>query len=876
MTQSSTLTFPERRIVQALLEGNHVPENVMTDAIARHAETGGRFVEVLLRNNIIGEKRLADVIAAVSGAKVVDLMNMAPPQDAIDALPAEVAKNLMVMPLGLSGDTLSVAMLNTADNLAIEAVEDEIDLNLEVEVYQGIYSQILWRVATHYPSLGIEPVLPGQMNSHQERLGDYLVRTGKISTRQLEEALVWQSRTERPLGAVLVSEGIISEHDLYQALSEQQGMPFMPDLSTVRPSDDVLSAIPRADALRLGVVPLQAVGNTYEVAVHDPRHFAEIRSVFGEQVRMIISTPLQVDDAVRRLYPLDGKGGPAINMAELQGKNIEDVVLQMGFANQQEIDAARTSGKSLEDTLVQSGKLSPEMLAQSLAAQMGYEFIDPNKSPPDNSVALLIPEHMARQYSVVPVRLQGEALVVAMKDPRNVFALDDLQLIVGRQIIPAVMVEKDIIRLIEKYFGGKDMAVLSQRLLEESRERQKLQEATGAGGEVDDSMDDNAVVRMVENIIREAVMQEVSDIHIEPTETELAVRFRIDGSLRKQNSLPKGSAQALLARIKIMGGLDIAERRQPQDGRVRFRKGAIDIDLRLSTLPTVYGEKAVMRLLQKAENIPEVEQLGFSEHNYRRYLEVIDRPNGIFLVTGPTGSGKSFTSFSTLKRIAKPTKNTTTIEDPVEYEIPGIVQSQVNNAAGMTFAKALRAFLRQDPDIIFVGEIRDSETATIATEAALTGHLVLATLHTNDAAGAIVRLEEMGVELFNIGAAVVGVLAQRLVRRVCKDCAQPTQADPEVLRRLGVTEAEIAGATLMKGAGCPRCAGTGYKGRTGIHELMVIDDNVRRAINSGKTAADIKDVAIEQGEMWTLRKDGIYKAMQGITTLEEVLAITAN
>ena len=242
------------------------------------------------------------------------------------------------------------------------------------------------------------------------------------------------------------------------------------------------------------------------------------------------------------------------------------------------------------------------------------------------------------------------------------------------------------------------MAELNQRLLEESRERQRLQESTA---EVDTAMDDNAIVRTVEGLIREAVLQEVSNIHIEPTESEVLVRYRIDGALRKHASLPKGAAQAILARIKIMGGLDIAERRVPQDGRVRFRKGSIDIDLRLSTLPTVYGEKAVMRLLQKAENIPEVEQLGFSEHNFRRYLEVIDRPNGIFLVTGPTGSGKSFTSFSTLKRIAKPEKNTTTIEDPVEYEIPGIMQSQVNNAAGMTFARALRAFLRQDPCLLY-------------------------------------------------------------------------------------------------------------------------------------------------------------------------------
>ncbi len=509
------------------------------------------------------------------------------------------------------------------------------------------------------------------------------------------------------------------------------------------------------------------------------------------------------------------------------------------------------------------------MLARSLAAQLGYEFLDPIQNPPDPKVALMIPESTARRYVVVPVRLQGNSLVVAMKDPRNVFALDDLKLITGKDILPAVMAEKDIIRLIERYFGEKGFEKLNKELAERNKTQQSQ--------EVDLSVaDESAIVQVVDSIIREAALQDASDIHIETTDDGVKVRYRIDGALRDQNSFPKGAAQQIMARLKIMGHLDIAERRIPQDGRIRFKKGSIDLDLRLSTLPTVYGEKAVMRLLQKASNIPELEQLGFSEYNYARYTEIIERPNGIFLVTGPTGSGKSFTCFSTLKRIAKPEKNTTTIEDPIEYEVPGIVQSQVNNTTGMTFARALRAFLRQDPDIIFVGEIRDTETARIAVEAALTGHMVLATLHTNDAPGAVTRLEEMGVENFNISASVMGVLAQRLVRRVCSECKQPTNADPEVLRRLGIGEREIRGANLVRGAGCPRCGGTGYKGRMGIHELMVIDDSLRRAIGAGRPAAEIRDIALNESGLRSLRQDGIEKALQGLTTLEEVLAATAN
>lgn len=880
----TTLSIADRKLGSILLDGGLISDDDLQRMLVRHAEVGGRLADVVISSGVVGEKRLMQAIEGALNIPTVDLLNTEPQPEALATLPAQIAQNAGVLPFALEGDLLKVAMLDPLSTLTVEVLEDETDL--DIEPYQAVRAEIQWRMAQYYPELGLEVKRPDQAQGGQERLGEFLVRRGLVTQGDLDASLRFKERTGEPLGQVLVSQGLLSEEQLYRALAEQHNLEYLPDLSSYTVTESVLDALSRSDAVRYSALPISRLDDgSYEIVTSDPQSFAQIQERIGQPVRFLISLPVQVERAIERFYPAPAPTKVKDEMQSLyaqsggQTKSLSDVIMEMGFADSADIQEAmqqqKQGGARLEDTLVQSGKLSPEMLAQSLAAQLGYEFIDPAKTPPDSGVSMMVPEATARRYTVVPVRLEGESLVVAMKDPRNVFALDDLKMITGREIVPAVMVEKEITRLIEKYFGSKDMAELNQRLLEESRERQKLQEAAG-GAEMDTALDDNAVVRTVENVIREAVLQEVSDIHIEPTETELLVRYRIDGALRKHMSLPKGSAQALLARIKIMGGLDIAERRVPQDGRVRFRKGMIDIDLRLSTLPTVYGEKAVMRLLQKAENIPEVEQLGFSEHNYRRYLEVIDKPNGIFLVTGPTGSGKSFTSFSTLKRIAKPEKNTTTIEDPVEYEIPGIMQSQVNNAAGMTFAKALRAFLRQDPDIIFVGEIRDGETAKIATEAALTGHLVLATLHTNDAAGAIVRLEEMGVELFNIGAAVIGVLAQRLVRRVCKDCAQPTTADPEVLRRLGMSEEDIQGANLMKGAGCPRCGGTGYKGRTGIHELMVIDDTIRRAINGGKTATDIKDIAIDEGEMWTLRKDGIHKALQGITTLEEVLAVTSN
>ncbi|MCD0176650.1 Flp pilus assembly complex ATPase component TadA [Deinococcus sp. 14RED07] len=889
------LSIGDRRLGAILLEQGYVNDTDLQKALVRHAEVGGRLAEILIDSGLVGEKRIARAIEEALGIPLVNLLVVTPEPQALAAVRSQTALSVQAFPFAVDGGTLRVAIVDPLSSLSIEALEDDSGLN--IEPYQALRDQIMWAIATNYPDLNLQAELPADAegNSGGGMMGQRLISRGLITDAQLQIALDAQQQTGEPLGSTLIAQKAITEDQLYEILAEQVGAVYLRNPRDFQPSEDVLGSMLRADALRLNAVPVDETDSGVTVVASDPRKREDIEALVGRPVQLILAKPRDVELLIERFYPQRGRLGEqmvqqgtlsraqlreALQVQAREGrvKPLGEVIVELGFAGADEIDNAlqkqNAGGGRLEDTLVQSGKLSPEMLARSLAAQLGYEFLDPVQNPPDSKVALLIPESTARRYGVVPVRLQGESLVIAMKDPRNVFALDDLKLITGREVIPAVMAEKDIIRLIERYFGSKDMADLNQRLVQESNKRDKdnkRQEDT----DVSAGLDDNAVVRVVDNIIREAALQEASDIHIEPTETALRVRYRVDGILREQNELPKGSSQSILARIKIMGHLDISERRVPQDGRVRFKKGSIDLDLRLSTLPTVYGEKAVMRLLQKASNIPEVEQLGFSEHNYQRYLDTIHKPNGIFLVTGPTGSGKSFTSFSTLKRIAVPEKNTTTIEDPVEYEIPGIIQSQVNNTAGMTFARALRAFLRQDPDIIFVGEIRDTETAKIAVEAALTGHLVLATLHTNDAPGAIVRLEEMGVEHFNIGAAVVGVVAQRLVRKVCPDCKAPTNADPDVLRRLGITERDLRGAQLMRGAGCNRCGGTGYKGRMGIHELMVIDEPLRVAIGSGKNATEIAEVAMTQSGMKTLRQDGIEKALSGITTLEEVLAVTS-
>jgi len=881
----SVLTIGDKRLGAALIELGHLKDEDLQRALERHREIGGSLAEVIVDMGLLSEQRMAQLIEEAFGIPLVNLHEMEIDPEVKAKLPAERAKELEAIPFAIDGETLRVAFTNPLDTLRVDEVEDI--TNMFVEPYQVLRPSFEYALAVNYPELGIEPPPPPKLvPEHELNLGELLLQKGWISKEDLEEALAEQEKSGKLLGKLLVNKGLLEEKQLYQALAEQEGVEFVEDTSKLQPSTDATSLFLRSDALRYHAIPLRFDGDEVEVVASDMRHRQAVEQIIGRPTRFVLTTPTAWEELFNRAYPGHGRLGEslvqegkldreslreALKVQERMGRArpLGEVLVELGYVSPEDVEEAlkkqRAGGGRLEDTLVQSGKINPEMLAQSLAIQLGYEYIDPLEDPPDPSVLSMVSENTVRRYVVFPHHLEGDSLVVLMKDPRNIWAIDDLRVFTKHDIIPAVATEEAIIKLIERHYGGSgDLDELTREL---SKQQRTVEE------EETTDLSDNAVVRLVNTIIRDAYLQEASDIHIEPREHDVIVRIRVDGSLREYKRLPKSAGPAIASRVKIMGHLDIAERRLPQDGRVRFKDRSIDVDLRLSTLPTVYGEKSVMRLLRKAADIPEIEGLGFAPDVFDRFQEVISRPYGIFLITGPTGSGKSFTSFSILKRVATPDKNTTTIEDPVEYEIPGINQTQVNTQAGLTFARALRAFLRQDPDIIMVGEIRDSETAQIATEAALTGHLVIATLHTNDAAGAITRLDEMGVELFNISASLIGVLAQRLVRRVCDHCKVEVEPDPSVLRRLGLSEDDLKGKTLYRGVGCERCNGTGYKGRYAIHELMVVDDDIRKAIVEGKSATEIKELARKKG-MKTLREDGIYKAMQGITTLEEVMART--
>ncbi|MGC8877320.1 type IV pilus assembly ATPase PilB [Thermus sp.] len=887
----SVLTIGDKRLGAILLDSGLLTDEELQMALERHREVGGSLAEVLVDMGLLSERRIAQAIEDHFGIPLVELHQVEIPPKVKALLPAEKAKELQAIPFALDekAGVVRVAFVNPLDTLALEEVEDL--TGLVVEPYQTTKSAFLYALAKNYPELGL-PVPPPPSGPSQEelKLGEILVNKGLLSREALEEALVEQERTGNLLGRILVRKGV-PEEAIYRALAEQKGLEFLPSTEGLKPDPAATALLLRSDALRYSAVPIGFREGKVEVVLADPRHKEAVEELLGRPARFYLTLPQAWEALFYQTYPEKDRLGEVLvqegrlsrehlrEALEVQkrlpkAKPLGEILVELGLARPEDVEEAlkrqRQGGGRLEDTLVQSGKLKPEALAQAVAAQLGYPYINPEENPPDPGAALLLPEDLCRRYGVFPHRLEGNRLVLLMKDPRNILALDDVRLALkrrglGYEVVPAVATEAAITKLIERFYGKEELGELIKEFAKSQREQKE--EAVGP------ELDESAAQRFVKQVIREAYLRDASDIHIEPRQSDVLVRLRVDGTLRQYTTMPKGALNAIISVIKIMGDLDIAERRLPQDGRVRFREGAIDLDLRLSTLPTVYGEKVVMRLLKKASDIPEIEQLGFAPGVFERFQEVISKPYGIFLITGPTGSGKSFTTFSILKRIATPDKNTQTIEDPVEYEIPGINQTQVNPQAGLTFARALRAFLRQDPDIIMVGEIRDSETAKIATEAALTGHLVIATLHTNDAAQAITRLDEMGVELFNISAALIGVLSQRLVRKICEHCKVEVRPDPEVLMRLGLSEEAVREAKLYKGMGCERCGGTGYKGRYAIHELLVVDDEIRHAIVAGKSATEIKEIARRKG-MRTLREDGIYKALQGITTLEEVLART--
>ncbi|MGI8575657.1 MAG: GspE/PulE family protein [Egibacteraceae bacterium] len=548
---------------------------------------------------------------------------------------------------------------------------------------------------------------------------------------------------------------------------------------------------------------------------------------------------------------------------------LADVLLAENLISQEDLARAQEEqqreAKPLGRVLLDMGLFSEAGLVAALAKHLGLQFVDLGEYQIDPVAASMLPELLARRHCVLPLGFdEDRRLILAMCDPANVLALDDVRTLTDRDVQPVVAIRADILAAIDKY----------------ARMGDSVEDLAGQMG-IDDEADDLAavkevaedapIVKFVNALIMQAVQDRASDIHIEPQEHNIRVRYRVDGVLHETTTQSRKIHSGVVSRLKIMADMDIAERRIPQDGRISVKTAGKAVDLRVSTLPTVYGEKVVMRILDKTSILLELADLGFADDNYARYEQSFRKPYGMILVTGPTGSGKSTTLYATLNVINRPEVNIVTTEDPVEYRLPGINQVQINNKAGLTFPGALRSILRQDPDVVLVGEMRDHETAHIGMEAALTGHLVLSTLHTNDAPSAVTRLTEMGIDPFLVGSAVDCVLAQRLVRRLCGKCKEPYEPSSAELQAAGWRpEHEVS--ELYRPVGCSHCAKTGYRGRLAVHEVMQVTEEIERLIVERASTDDIEKFAKAQG-MTPLRDDGLEKVRDGATTLEEIARV---
>ena len=557
-----------------------------------------------------------------------------------------------------------------------------------------------------------------------------------------------------------------------------------------------------------------------------------------------------------------------------------DLLIAAGTITQEELEKGLALQKEqkgrLGEVLISNGIITEQQLIEALQMQLGIEFVDLTKVNIPTELAQVVPKNIAKQYTVVPIRAVKDELYLAMSDPLNFYAIEEVRKAVRRKVVPVLATKDAIEHSIQVLYGNEGAA----RAIEEMRRE------AGAGTEAapetdtaftsnqlgDDSVSNAPTIRLVNSIIERAVVERASDIHLEPHETELLVRMRIDGIMQDILTVPRDLQNSVLSRLKIMAGLNIAERRVPQDGRFNVRVKDKNIDLRVSTLPTVYGEKIVCRLLDKSGGRIALENIGLTEEGLAAIKNLLKYRNGVILVVGPTGSGKTTTMYSMIHEINTRDVNLVTLEDPVEYNIEGVNQVQINEKVGLTFASGLRSILRQDPDIIAVGEIRDGETADIAMRAAITGHVVLSTIHTNDAVGTIERLEDIGVEPYLVASAMRGMVSQRLLRKICPNCKQAYTATEEELQDLDIPDEK--GLTLYRGKGCPNCFNTGYRGRTAVVEVMTLNSKLRRMISEGASRAEIEEELHKpESGFVSLRESAINLAREGVTTASEILRV---
>lgn len=879
------------RLLEILKERKIVPLGILENILFNLK--GKDLQEILIEEGLISKEKLTDLLSEILGWKILSGKEFKPDEEAMRNIPPFLIKFHNFIPLKIEERTIHVGFFPP---VRLNAIEDiKLLTGFSVEPYLLKISDTQQLIEPKMESISEEKKVGTEEKDNKVEIGSF--NEGDIA-KIIEELA--------PEGEIL-KDLEIKERDY---TNPQEKVEDLREFTNV--SDKTLENL--VGALDSEIISDEKTGTEEEsvqtLNIKEEGSMSEVLSqiegieIIEEKQEEVVSEKVEDINKEERISKKDEKDLASKIIESIKSslsssdkvisedkksikrtsqrqtgrrKLLGETLLEKKIITKEQLDEALAlsskKGIRLGEALLELKLIDDQRLAQILSEQLGIPYRSIKDIKIDTNIAKLITPQKARENLILPLYRENGRIIVGIVDPSNILALDDLRMVVKSEVVPIIVPRNELIDAINQIWGSEEVEkVLEEITLQKEEEETQYQEVSLE----EISSQEGPIAKLVNSILVDAVRRGASDIHIEPTEKNVRVRFRIDGVLHEMMYIQKRFQAAVVSRIKIMSDMDISERRVPQDGRIKANiKGEV-YDFRVSTLPGVFGEKVVLRILGRGSISLSLESLGFSEHNYERYLKMLKTPYGIILVTGPTGSGKSTTLYASLNMINSPDINIITVEDPVEYQLPGIHQVQVNPKAGLTFASALRSILRQDPDVVLVGEIRDEETARIAIQAALTGHLVLSTLHTNDAPSAVTRLIDMGIEPFLISSSLLGAVAQRLVRTICSNCKAPYNPTKEELEAIKATlgDIDLSNITFYKGQGCPKCNGKGYKGRTAIHEIMLMNDEIRELVLKKASREVIKEVARKHG-MVTLREDGMQKVIKGMTTVEEVMRVTA-
>lgn len=840
----------DEKILNYLKEKKILNEEIYNKLINILQISNQEVQAILLEQNILKPYELVEVIAEILNWKILRLKKSEPDPKALKIIPSFLTKFYKFIPLKIENNILHVGFTLPVKPAAL----DDITLITGYSVVPYILD------------------IPSEDISKEEKEEiTFDVSREDLDTKNLkvsEEEKIIEKKEEE----IENIDEIIQEIQKIEEEKEAKGGSAELKEKDIEGIEELMKGEQKTEETEERIIELkeEEIGNIEEI----------IEEIEKEQKKEDISKSKLIMEkivgAVKDSIPLGDTSVREKRTTKIPKRRLlGEILIEEGIITKEQLEIAleesNRRAKPLGEILLELKFINDYQLAQVLSIQLGFPFKSLRGIKIDPEVAKLINFSKAKQDLILPLYKENNRVIVAMVDPANIMALDDIKMIAKAEVEPVVVPKSEFLDTISRLWTTQEMKEIIEDFIRVEEKEQQFQE-------IEEVMEETGpTAKLVNGLLLDAVSQGASDIHIEPIEKGVRVRFRIDGILHEIAEFPKKFHAPIISRIKIISDMDIAERRVPQDGRIKMIIRGNTYDFRVSTLPGVFGEKAVLRILGRGEISLSLESLGFSEENYKKYVKILKTPYGIILVTGPTGSGKSTTLYASLNMISSPDINIITVEDPVEYQLPGIHQVQVNPKAGLTFASALRSILRQDPDVILVGEIRDEETARIAIQAALTGHLVLSTLHTNDAPSAVTRLIDMGIEPFLISSSLLGAVSQRLVRRICPKCKisyEPNIDEFRILEENLGNKFDLKNITLYKGKGCTFCNNRGYKGRTAIHEIMLIDDDVRELILKKVSKETIRETARKK-DMYTLREDGILKVLSGITTIEEIMRVTA-